>query len=399
MTSEKFLVINGGSSSLKFALYSMPEEKELINGYIEKIGAPDCFWTLKINGEKIKHEAPLKNHLEAVETMMKELIDNKIIESSDEIKGVGHRIAHGGEYYPASVLIDDEVIKHIEELTKLVPLHHPGQIAAIKAMEQELANVPQVAVFDTSFHQTIPKENYIYAVPYEWYEKYGVRRYGFHGSSHQYITQEMQKRLGKKDVNLEVKKYNFVDEYNSIDYLPTVKRNIEDIMDEIELYTDEYIISREGKALNDYFFKDEEFLEKFKRAIGGVSMHHNYIGGLAEHTLGVMYLTIMLCERYDCRNKEVAILAAKLHDIGKIYELYYDGPFKYTLRGEMEGHIVIGTEMLDKAFNDNPGFYSDDFIIRMKGCIFHISMLITATDLFGVSLVFERCFISDTALL
>ena len=174
---------------------------------------------------------------------------------------------------------------------------------------------------------------------------------------------------GKKDTNLEVKKYSFVDEYNSIDYLPTVKRDIEDIMEEIELYTDEYIISREGKALNDYFFKDEDFVEKFKRAIGGVSMHHNYIGGLAEHTLGVMYLTIMLCERYDCRNKEIAILAAKLHDIGKIYELYYDGPFKYTLRGEMEGHIVIGTEMLDKALNDNPGFYSEDFITRMKGCI------------------------------
>ena len=174
---------------------------------------------------------------------------------------------------------------------------------------------------------------------------------------------------GKKDTNLEVKKYTFVDEYNSIDYLPTVKRDIEDIMEEIELYTDEYIISREGKALNDYFFKDEDFLEKFKRGIGGVSMHHNYIGGLAEHTLGVMYLTIMLCERYDCRNKEIAILAAKLHDIGKIYELYYDGPFKYTLRGEMEVHIVIGTEMLDKAFNDNPGFYSEDFITRMKGCI------------------------------
>lgn len=174
---------------------------------------------------------------------------------------------------------------------------------------------------------------------------------------------------GKKDTNLEVKKYTFVDEYNSIDYLPTVKRDIEDIMEEIELYTDEYIISREGKGLNDYFFKDEDFLEKFKRGIGGVSMHHNYIGGLAEHTLGVMYLTIMLCERYDCRNKEIAILAAKLHDIGKIYELYYDGPFKYTLRGEMEGHIVIGTEMLDKAFNDNPGFYSEDFITRMKGCI------------------------------
>ena len=98
-------------------------------------------------------------------------------------------------------------------------------------------------------------------------------------------------------------------------------------------------------------------------------MHHNYIGGLAEHTLGVMYLTIVLCEKYDCRNKEVAILAAKLHDIGKIYELYYDGPFKYTLRGEMEGHIVIGIEMIEKAFNDNPDFYSDDFITRIKGCI------------------------------
>ena len=160
-----------------------------------------------------------------------------------------------------------------------------------------------------------------------------------------------------------------VKEYNAIDYLPTVKRDIEDIMTEIELYTDEYIISREGKALNDYFFKDESFLEKFKRAIGGVSMHHNYIGGLAEHTLGVMYLTIMLCERYNCRNKEIAILAAKLHDIGKIYELYYDGPFKYTLRGEMEGHIVIGIQMIEKAFNDNPGFYSEDFITRIKGCI------------------------------
>ena len=174
---------------------------------------------------------------------------------------------------------------------------------------------------------------------------------------------------GKKDVNLEVKKYEFLEEYNPIDYLPTVKRPIEDIMEELELYTNEYIISREAKELNDYFFKNEEFLEKFKRGIGGVSMHHNYIGGLAEHTLGVMYLTIMLCETYKCRNSEIAILAAKLHDIGKIYELYYDGPFKYTLRGEMEGHIVIGVEMLERAFLDKPKFYSNDFIARIKGCV------------------------------
>ena len=174
---------------------------------------------------------------------------------------------------------------------------------------------------------------------------------------------------GKKDSNFDVKKYEFVDEYEIEDYLPTVRRPIEDIMAELELYTEEYVLSREGKALNDYFFKNEEFLEKFKKAIGGVSMHHNYIGGLAEHTLGVMYLSTVFAERYNCRNKEVAILAAKLHDIGKIYEMKYDGPFKYTLEGEMEGHIVIGIRMLDRAFESEPNLYSDEFKARIKGCI------------------------------
>lgn len=174
---------------------------------------------------------------------------------------------------------------------------------------------------------------------------------------------------GIKDGKLDVKKYEFISDYNVSDYLPTLNTPIEEIMDEIELYTDKYIISREGKALNDYFFKDEKFLDKFKRGIGGVSMHHNYIGGLAEHTLNVMYLTIMLCERYDCRRTETALLAAKLHDIGKIYELYYDGPFKYTLRGEMEGHIVIGTEMINQAIRENSSLYSEDFAMRIKGCV------------------------------
>lgn len=174
---------------------------------------------------------------------------------------------------------------------------------------------------------------------------------------------------GKKDSNFDVKKYEVIDKYEIEDYLPTVKRKIEEIMEELELYTDKYIISREGKALNDYFFKNEEFLEKFKKAIGGVSMHHNYIGGLAEHTLGVMYLSVVLSERYNCKNKEIAILAAKLHDIGKIYEMSYDGPFKYTLQGEMEGHIVIGIQMLDRAFKSEPNLYSEDFKARIKGCI------------------------------
>ncbi|WPC44635.1 3'-5' exoribonuclease YhaM family protein [Clostridium sp. JS66] len=174
---------------------------------------------------------------------------------------------------------------------------------------------------------------------------------------------------GIKDGNLDVKKYEVILEYNISDYLPTVKRPIEEIMDEIELYTNEYIVSKEAKALNDYFFKNEIFLNKFKKGIGGVSMHHNYLGGLAEHTLNVMYLTAILCERYGCRRTEIAMLSAKLHDIGKVYELYYDGPFKYTNRGEMEGHIVIGVELIDKAIREKPEFYSEDFITRVKGCI------------------------------
>ena len=198
----KILCVNAGSSSLKFQLYEMPEEKVLISGYIEKIGQKDCFWTVKVNGEKIKSEKYLKNHTEAVQVLIDELLKNKVVESLDEIKGVGHRVLHGGEKYSDSVLITDEVVKDIEDLTKLGPLHHPGNLAGINAMRTALPNVPQVAVFDTAFHQTMPKSNYIYPVPYEWYTKYGVRKYGFHGTSHKYITGEMKKRLNKEDVNL-----------------------------------------------------------------------------------------------------------------------------------------------------------------------------------------------------
>ncbi|KHD37502.1 phosphohydrolase [Clostridium acetobutylicum] len=174
---------------------------------------------------------------------------------------------------------------------------------------------------------------------------------------------------GSKNVNLEVKSYKIIRDYNISDYLPTVKRPIEDIMNEIELYTNKYVLSKEGRALNDYFFKDEEFLEKFKKGIGGVSMHHNYIGGLAEHTLNVMKITAKLSEKYKCRRMEVAVLAAKLHDIGKVYEYDCNGPFKYTMRGQMEGHIVIGVELVDRAVRENLNIYPEDFVNRIKGCI------------------------------
>ena len=198
----KFLCVNAGSSSLKFQLFEMPEEKVLISGYIEKIGLRDCFWNTKVNGEKIRGEKYLKNHTEAVEVMLDELIKHKAVNSLDEIKGVGHRVLHGGEKYADSVLINEEVVQSIKDLTKLGPLHHPGNLAGIEAMQEALPNVPMVAVYDTAFHATMPRENYMYPVPMEWYTKYGVRKYGFHGTSHKYITETMQEKLGKKDVNL-----------------------------------------------------------------------------------------------------------------------------------------------------------------------------------------------------
>ncbi len=198
----KLLCVNAGSSSLKFQLFEMPEEKVIISGYIEKIGFSDSFWNTKINGEKIRGEKYLSNHTEAVQVMLDEILKYKAVESLDEIKGVGHRVLHGGEKYSDAVLIDDQVVKDIKDLTKLGPLHHPGNLAGITAMQKALPGVPNVAVFDTAFHQTMPQVNFMYPVPYEWYEKYGVRKYGFHGTSHKYITETMKNMLGKDNVNL-----------------------------------------------------------------------------------------------------------------------------------------------------------------------------------------------------
>ena len=199
---EKYLVINCGSSSLKFSLYSMPAEEVIAKGYIEKIGNEDSFWNISYNDKKISGAKWLKNHTDAVNVMIDELIKNDIIADMNEIKGIGHRVLHGGELYSDSVLIDEEVLNNIRLLTNLGPLHHPGEIAGIEAMQTTLPNTKQVAVFDTAFHQTMPDYNYIYAVPYAWYQQYKVRRYGFHGTSHKYITSVMQEKLGKQDVNL-----------------------------------------------------------------------------------------------------------------------------------------------------------------------------------------------------
>lgn len=198
----KLLCVNAGSSSLKFQLYEMPEEISVISGYVEKIGAEDSFYTIKFDGQKTETKKPIKNHNEAVSVMLEELVNYGAVKELSEIKGVGHRVLHGGEKYADSVIITDEVLKDIKNLTKLGPLHHPGNIAGIQAMQKALPEAVQVAVFDTAFHHSIPAVQFMYPVPMEWYKKYGVRKYGFHGTSHKYITETMRKKLGKENVNL-----------------------------------------------------------------------------------------------------------------------------------------------------------------------------------------------------
>lgn len=196
------LSINAGSSSLKFTGFDMPSEKVLISGVFERIGIDGSFYTIKLNGEKIKKEIELKSHEDAVRILTEELVNYNIVKDLSEIKGVGHRVVHGGDKYADSIVIDKNVTDTIRELFHLAPLHNPANLMGIEAFQEYIPEATAVAVFDTGFPQSMPEENYLYAVPYEWYEKYGVRRYAFHGISHQYITEYMQKFLGKENINL-----------------------------------------------------------------------------------------------------------------------------------------------------------------------------------------------------
>ena len=198
----KILSVNAGSSSLKFTLFDMPAGNELIGGYFEKIGLDDSFYSIKINGEKTKKVAKVSNHSDAVKILVDELIENKIISSLDELDGVGHRLVHGGEKYTDSVLIDEDVINTVTELIPLAPLHNPANLIGVKAFMEALPNTPNVGIFDTAFHQTMAKEQYLYSVPYSWYEDYKIRKYGFHGTSHKFITKSMKEILGKEDINI-----------------------------------------------------------------------------------------------------------------------------------------------------------------------------------------------------
>ena len=198
----KVLSVNAGSSSLKFQMYEMPEEKVLISGVFERIGLDNGMYTLKINGEKIKVQKDLKDHSVAVQTLIDELLDRKIINSLDEIEAVGHRLVHGGEKYSKSVIIDEDVIKEVEKLSDLAPLHNPANLIGVRTFMKLIPNALQVGCFDTAFHQTMEPREYLYPVPYEWYEKLGVRKYGFHGMSHNYIANRCSELLNKKDAKI-----------------------------------------------------------------------------------------------------------------------------------------------------------------------------------------------------
>jgi acetate kinase len=196
---SKIMVVNAGSSSLKFQLLTMPNETVLTSGVIERIGFEDAYFTIKVNGEKIKKVLPIKDHKKAVEILLDALLEYKIVSSFKEIEGIGHRVVNGGDVFPESIRVDDKIVAKVETLNDLAPLHNPAAIVGYRAFASSLPHAGNVFVFDTSFYVDMPKTSYMYATPYEWYEKYAVRKYGAHGTSHKYVASEAKKLFGLKD--------------------------------------------------------------------------------------------------------------------------------------------------------------------------------------------------------
>ena len=203
----KILVVNCGSSSLKYQLIDMENEKLLAKGNFERIGEEtESFITHKVNGEKYVIKTPALNHTDAIKVVLAQLTHAEygVIKDLSEISAVGHRIVHGGELFKESTLVDDESMRKLESISDLAPLHNPAAILGIKACQKEMPGIPMSLVFDTAFHQTMPEENYLFPVPYEFYTKYGIRRYGAHGTSHQYVSKRAAAVAGKKLEDLKI---------------------------------------------------------------------------------------------------------------------------------------------------------------------------------------------------
>ena len=202
----KILVINCGSSSLKYQLIDMENEGVLAQGLVERIGIEGSILTQKVNGEKYIVKEPMESHKDAIRLVLEALVDEKhgVIKNMDEISAVGHRVVHGGEKYSKSVLVDDDVMAYLEECVKLAPLHNRPNIIGIEACKALMPNTPMAVVFDTAFHGTMPKEAYSYALPYELYKEHGIRKYGFHGTSHKYVSGKVAEVLGKDIKDLKI---------------------------------------------------------------------------------------------------------------------------------------------------------------------------------------------------
>ena len=195
---EKIMIINSGSSSLKFKLFNNENHQTLASGIIERIGIPGSQIKVKYgDNEKYELKHEITNHLQGIELLLKVLKQLKLVDDLNEIKGVGHRVVAGGEYFTGPVVVDSQVIDKIKKLAELAPLHNPANLNGIKAFRKYLPNALSVAVFDTAFHQTLPEENYMYSTTYEWYQKYGVRRYGAHGISHEYVAHQAAEMMGR----------------------------------------------------------------------------------------------------------------------------------------------------------------------------------------------------------
>ncbi|MDU4884905.1 acetate/propionate family kinase [Clostridium sp.] len=203
----KTLVINCGSSSLKYQLIDMSTEECMVQGLVERIGIEGSILTQKVEGkDKYVINKEIKNHKDAIKLVLEALIDpaHGVIKSMEEISAVGHRVVHGGEKYSDSVLINDEVLQSIKDCIALAPLHNPPNIIGIEACKELMPNTPMVAVFDTAFHQTMPKHSYICPLPYDLYKKYGIRKYGFHGTSHKYVSNKVAEAIGKDMKDLKI---------------------------------------------------------------------------------------------------------------------------------------------------------------------------------------------------
>lgn len=198
----KIISVNAGSSTLKFSLFEMKNESVIASGLFERIGIDGSFYTIKFNNEKIKEEIDLPNQAVAVKVLLDKLIALNIINSLDEIEGVGHRVVSGAYKYKDSVIVTDKVIDDIEEIKDLAPLHNPDDVLVMRAFKEVLPNTLMVAVFDTTFHQTLEPVSYLYPVPYDWYQKYHVRKYGAHGTSYRYLVSKIEELEGRKDLRI-----------------------------------------------------------------------------------------------------------------------------------------------------------------------------------------------------